>query len=203
MLKVKPSQWVCLVVVLSGCAYAPPIQEMSDARQSVRAALDAGADRYLPTIMERVDARLADAEQQLEVADYQSAEQQALAAKNEAMRARTLVMNLTSTLEIVAQAERVPTFNPNTRTIVRQALEAASRGDEVVAVMLIDQARQEAKSVLADYDLERARVLATKLRNLSTGDSIPGEVLDAAETAISNHDGPRAYGLLAPYTSSP
>lgn len=172
---------------------------MSDARQSARAALDAGADRYLPSIMERVDARLAEAEQQLEVADYRGAEQQALAAKNEAMRARTLVMTLTATLETVAKAERIPTFNPKISAILRQALDAALRGDEAVAIVLAGQARQEAEAVLANYDLERAQVIATKLRHLPAGDSIPRETLETAETAIRNHDGPRAYGLLAPY----
>jgi len=182
MLKLRPSRWVNLivVVVLSGCAYAPPIQEMSDARQSARAALDAGADRYFPTIMERVDAGLAQAEQELELTDYQSAEQKALAAKNDAVRARTLVLALTSTLDVVAQAEHIATLNPNTRTILRQAIEAASRGEEAVAMVLVEQARQEAESVLA-----------TELRH----------PCEAAETAIRNREGPRAYGLLAPYSS--
>ncbi|CAK0740030.1 putative DUF4398 domain-containing protein [Gammaproteobacteria bacterium] len=201
--KVKPSRWVGLVatVILFGCANAPPIQEMSDARQSVRAAVEAGAEHYFPTIMERVDALLTKAEKELAVADFRGAEQHALAAKTEAVRARSLVLTLTSTIETVEQAERVTKLDPNTRAVLQQAQDAASQGNEAVTMAFMEQARQEAESALEDYDLERAQTLAANLRSepKRLRNSALREALEAAEAAVRHHEGHRAYGLLAPY----
>jgi hypothetical protein len=206
MFKVKPSRWVGLmaIVVLSGCAYAPPIQEMSDARQSARAAIDAGADHYLPTIMERIDDQLAEAEERLAVVDYQGAKQQALEAKSEAVRARTMVLKLTSTIETVAQAERIAQLKPDTHAVLQQALDAASRGNDTVAMVLVEKARQEAESALEGYDLERAQLLMAELKRRPEHlrSSALSEALVAAEVAIQLHEGHRAYDLLAPYATT-
>ncbi|CAK0738007.1 putative Lipoprotein [Gammaproteobacteria bacterium] len=208
MSRVRPSRWVgelIVVVVLSGCAYAPPIQEMSDARQSVRAAADVEADRYFPTLMKDVVAQLTTAEKRLAVADYRGAEQQALAAKSDAVRVRGMVLTLTSTMELITQAERITQLKPSTRAILQQALNAALQGGEAVAMVLAEQARQEAESALEEHDLERAQTLAANLRSQSepTQNAELRAALENAEAAIQRREGHQAYGLLAPYAYPP
>jgi hypothetical protein len=177
------------------------MQEMSDARQSAQAAIDAGADHYLPGAVERVNALLAAAEQRLAVADYPGAAQQAIAAKTEAVQARALALAFVSATEAVARARRAAVLGPNTMAVLQQAMEAGLRGEEALAAVLVEQAQHEVDQALEEYDLERARRLAKSLRSQPVRSPALREALGAAEVAIRHHQGHRAYGLLAPYAT--
>lgn len=76
----------CLLLLLGACAGAP-VQEMSDARQAIRAAQAAGATERAP--QEMADAhRLIDAAQQrLQHHEYQEAARLAIEARDQALRA--------------------------------------------------------------------------------------------------------------------
>ena len=65
-----------------------PVQEMSNARQTIQAARDAGADIRTPERLAQAEALLQQASQQLEDGDYISARNLALKAKQQAMQAR-------------------------------------------------------------------------------------------------------------------
>lgn len=51
-----------LILALTGCATAPPVQEMSDARQAIAAAKEAGAYQLAVDQIGRAEALLQDAE---------------------------------------------------------------------------------------------------------------------------------------------
>ncbi len=206
MSKTKPSRWVSVVIaiVLSGCAaYAPPIQEMSDARQSARAAVDAGAGRYFPTLIEHVNAEIFEAETRLAASDYQGAAEHALAAKTEAVRVRGLALTLVSALEVVAQAEQYSPRSKGARVLAQQALDAAARGDDGNAMRLVTEAQQEAGKVLDKHDLERAEALVIDLESdpIRLSGVALREALEAAKVAIQHREGQRAYSLLAPFAA--
>jgi hypothetical protein len=80
-----------LLALLSGCATEPPVQEMSDARQAVAAAREAGAGQYAPAMLREAEARLSEAEQSLNRGDtapnWSFARRDALAAKEIALDA--------------------------------------------------------------------------------------------------------------------
>jgi len=79
-----------LVLVLSACATSPPVQEMSDARQAIAAARDAGAETYAPQRLRDAESSLAMAESYLQdgiSSSYWSAKQSALKAKETAFDA--------------------------------------------------------------------------------------------------------------------
>lgn len=79
-----------LVLMISACATAPPVQEMSDARQAIAAARDAGAETYAPEQLREAQVSLTTAEQYLKdgiSSSYWSAKQSALKAKNTAFDA--------------------------------------------------------------------------------------------------------------------
>lgn len=82
---------VGLLAVLTACANLP-IQEMSDARQAIRAARDAGAEIYATDTLETAERLLDTAEDHLASRDYDSSREAAVAAKNEAVRARLLAL---------------------------------------------------------------------------------------------------------------
>jgi hypothetical protein len=73
-----------LAIMLSGCVHAPPVQEMSDARQAIRAAEEADAARLAPESLRDAQRFLAEAEQQLQQEAYGPARLNAVRAKNRA-----------------------------------------------------------------------------------------------------------------------
>jgi hypothetical protein len=80
--------WLCaLLLVASGCATAPPVQEMSDARQAIAAAREAGAASYDATGLRQAEEQLAQAEAQLQQRVYWDARRLAVDAKESALAA--------------------------------------------------------------------------------------------------------------------
>ena len=77
------------VAVVSGCAGAP-VQEMSNARQAVRAAEHAGATAAAPEVMGEARQLLKSAESHLRRGDYRTARDQAELARTKAVEARGL-----------------------------------------------------------------------------------------------------------------
>jgi len=76
-----------LLLLLSGCVSAPPVQEMSDARQAIGAAEEAGAARLAPESLGDARRFLEEAEQQLQQQAYGPARMNAVRARNRAAQA--------------------------------------------------------------------------------------------------------------------
>ncbi len=76
-----------LFLVLTACASAP-VQEMSDARQAIRAARQAGADQHAPYELATAQQLLDAAETELERRAYDDARRLAEDAREAAIRAR-------------------------------------------------------------------------------------------------------------------
>jgi hypothetical protein len=77
----------CLVSGLVACA-GVPVQEMSDARQAVQAALEANAMQRAPEPMNQAQTALQTAESQLKRREYRSAKYNAVEARAKAIEAR-------------------------------------------------------------------------------------------------------------------
>lgn len=71
-------------LLVAGCVSAPPVQEMSDARQAIRAAEQADADRVAGDTLDDARRFLAEAEQQIQDGAYGPARMNAVRAKNRA-----------------------------------------------------------------------------------------------------------------------
>jgi hypothetical protein len=76
-----------MALVLAGCAVAPPVQEMSDARQAIMAAESAGADRWARDAIGEARRFLAEAEEDIAGRAYGPARSNALRAQDRAVRA--------------------------------------------------------------------------------------------------------------------
>lgn len=67
---------------------APPVQEMSDARQAITAAREANASQLAPVSLKRAEESLDEATRGLEEKHYLDAREAARAARSHAIRAR-------------------------------------------------------------------------------------------------------------------
>jgi PBP1b-binding outer membrane lipoprotein LpoB len=75
-----------LAVVLSSCASAP-VQDMSNARQAIAAAQQAGAERTAAKLMAEAQQLLDLAQAALDQGDYNTARQNAIRARSAAEKA--------------------------------------------------------------------------------------------------------------------
>ena len=74
-------------LTVAGCVTAPPVQEMSDARQAIDAAEQADAGRIAADTLNAARRFLAEAEQQIQEQAYGPARINAVRAKNRAVLA--------------------------------------------------------------------------------------------------------------------
>ena len=89
--KIRMATWLwaaLFLALLGGCAVAPPIQEMSDARQAIEAAREANAEQKAPQSLHDAEAHMRRATQELEQGHYGLARDLAIAAKEQAIQAR-------------------------------------------------------------------------------------------------------------------
>ena len=75
----------------AGCETAPPVQEMSDARQAISVAKEAGAEAAAPEDIREAEALLGSAQKNLADRAYAQARRDALRAKEKALHALATV----------------------------------------------------------------------------------------------------------------
>lgn len=80
---------IAIILLISGCA-AAPVQEMSDARQAIRAAKQAGAEEKTPSVYSSAEQDLVTAQIALHRGEYSRARHRALKAREKAVLAREL-----------------------------------------------------------------------------------------------------------------
>ena len=83
-----------LSLLLSACATTAPVQEMSNARQTLHAAHQVKAQQYAPVLIDKAENLLKAAENELSDGEYAQARAYAVAAQQEAMRARQKALSV-------------------------------------------------------------------------------------------------------------
>jgi hypothetical protein len=82
-----------LLLALSACGTGPPVQEMSDARQAITVAREAGASEHAPTDLRAAEDYLDSALRNLSKKAYAEARDDAVEAKNRALAALATTEN--------------------------------------------------------------------------------------------------------------
>jgi uncharacterized membrane protein YccC len=77
-----------ILLLFTACATTAPVQEMSNARQTIQAAVEAGAETHAPDELANARKLLEEASRELEEGNYLLARDYALQAKQHAMQAR-------------------------------------------------------------------------------------------------------------------
>ncbi|MFZ5593165.1 MAG: LysM peptidoglycan-binding domain-containing protein [Pseudomonadota bacterium] len=190
----------CLVVggmvVAGGCASVPPTQEMSDARQALDAAREADAGRYSPRAMEGANQLLSQAEQKLEAGAFKQAQQSALAAKQEATRARTMAASLSAAKIALREAAADGVLSAEAQALLQQAEVAASVDDEKSAVRLAGDAKHRAEQDVNNAWLAKARALLDEANTFPAMAPDQRAVLELAEAAHHKGEGKKAHLLI-------
>lgn len=75
-----------LVLLLHGCSLLPPVQEMSNARQSLQAAKSAGAEVHDPKAFSEAQRLLDQASEKIDSGDYEQARELAIRARSIAIK---------------------------------------------------------------------------------------------------------------------
>lgn len=152
LLHALPRASLVVLTVCGGfvaCAVAPT-QEMSDARQAVQAAKDAGAPKHAPRYVNESETFLNHAERKLGIGKdgYSDARVSAIAAKESALKGRAVAIAIAAAKSTIAEAVAVGKLSPAAETALREAVKAAKDGNDVRAIQLADQAKQQAESDL-------------------------------------------------------
>jgi Domain of unknown function (DUF4398) len=81
---------IVFTLFLGACTTIAPVQEMSNARQSISAAKDANAANLATNVLSEAEQRLRSAIRELDAGEYDRARILALEAKHLALKARQL-----------------------------------------------------------------------------------------------------------------
>jgi len=131
---------IVILTVLSACASAPT-QEMSDARQSLQAAYDAGAEKYASSNLNTAEGYLTKAERELELRFYSWARNDAMLAKSEALKAQDVTGAIKAALQAIELSSADETSLTDAKSLIQQALEASESGKGKAAIRLANEAR--------------------------------------------------------------
>ena len=82
-----------LGIFITACAISAPVQEMSNARQSIRAAKEANAEKLAETLLSEAKKRLGSATRELDAGEYERARTLAIEATHLALKARQLAIS--------------------------------------------------------------------------------------------------------------
>jgi len=84
---------LAMLVLTAACSSGPPVQEMSDARQAIAVARQAGAEDHAAEQLRAAEAYLDSAQQKLSERAYAQARRDALQAKLKALDALAITEN--------------------------------------------------------------------------------------------------------------
>lgn len=187
---------LCFFLMGTGCAKIPT-QEMSDARQAIKAAHEAKAELYVPEKLSEAEKKLLDAENNLESGLIDDARQNAIFAKDSALQARNIASAIDHT-ETIWRAISVMDYKVNSFPIIlNKAKELINQNNIEQALVLIEETHKEGKRVLNQIFLDRAKALIEKARNQEMF-LHPDElaILKNAESAYARGDGDKSFNLI-------
>ena len=85
------------ICIFAACETAPPVQEMSDARQAIEVAREAGAEKFAAIHLRAAENYLASAEKKLTERAFNQARRDAVQAKMKALDALRASENVQDT----------------------------------------------------------------------------------------------------------
>ena len=80
--------FLLFIWLVQGCALSPPVQEMSNARQTIQAAKEANASKFAPEYLREAEDLMKSASEALDSGDYLNARDLAISAHQQAIKAR-------------------------------------------------------------------------------------------------------------------
>ncbi|MCV6637094.1 DUF4398 domain-containing protein [Candidatus Albibeggiatoa sp. nov. NOAA] len=184
-----------LTSFLIGCA-GIPTQEMSDARLALKAAHKAHADYYVPENIAQAQDTLNQAEQALSQGQFSKARQNALLAKEQAVKAYEMSIAIDQA-KVIWQEIAFLTYDKDINSLFQKAKEFAQQGDVTQTLYFASQVHEEGEKTLNRIYLEQAGHILKKLQTQQHSlDDKALKTLNQAELAYVNEQGKQAYNLV-------
>ncbi len=180
-----------------GCASAPT-QEMSDARQAIQAAQDAGAQRQAADALGSAQSLMGKAEQSIEAGRYEDARADALEAKKSAVAARNMALAIAAGEAALGKADKLGAEWRDSGQLLAKARLAAKAGNEGAAIKAANEAKQQGELAVNQHYLEEAKIALWEMEKVKA--SMTADQLtryQAADAAYRDHEGRNAYDLAA------
>lgn len=182
--------------LFAACAGSPPTQEMSDARQAIQAAKDAGADKHVPGLLKSSEELIQSAETKLNNKAFRKARKDAIAAKNSAMTANSVATAIKNAAVVLKKAESLGNVWRDSSRMATDAQKAAAEGDVKKALKLANTAKMEGEHAINQYYVELVTYKASKLEDSDSLNPSQKAALGAVKDALNKKDGKKALDLL-------
>jgi len=187
---------MCIINLTIACVRVPT-QEMSDARQAVKAARDSNAELYVPEKLSTAEQHLISAENSLELGFIEEARDNAIFAKNSALQARNIAVAIDHA-ETIWRAIAAMGYSSQDARISIEEIKTLAQSDQIEkALVLVEKSHKEGKRVLNQIFLGHAKSLIDKVK--ARKDSLnPDElaILKNAESAHFMGDGEKSFSLI-------
>lgn len=182
-----------IIVIVAGCVRVPT-QEMSDARQAIKAAHEVHAQKQAPTALKLAEESLIQAEESLQAGYLARASRQALFAKEQAVKTHDLAVAFIRA-KTVWQTVQSLGYRYEAQEWLMKAQQAALENDIESALSLTQQAYQKGELVLNEAYLETTKRLINQIVShpLSTTQIT---ILEAALVAYRQQEGEKSYHLI-------
>lgn len=186
-----------VLTVATGCATAPT-QEMSDARQAIQAARNAGARDHAPRALDSAEGLVSRAEQAIEGGRYDQARADAVASKKDAVKARNIALAIGDAAAVLDEANGLGFEWRDSQKILGRARTAAQAGDEGAAVQIANLAKRQGENAIEQYYMEAAKVMLWEAEGRQ-GEMNATQLDDyrAAQAAYLDKEGRKAYDLIS------
>lgn len=183
-----------LIGMVLGCANVPT-QEMSDARQALKAAKNVHAEQYASLVLQDAEQTLIQAEENLQTGLFNQARSDAVAAKEKALRAYDMAVAIENAQTIWQTISALFYDENNINELLKKAHNAAQQGDTENTIQFANKAYTQGEKLLNQIYLERTHLIIDKLRGKSLSDD-ELDILVKAEKAYQEQDGKKAYELV-------
>lgn len=135
-----------MMLVVIGCTNMPT-QEMSNARQALKAANNVKAEYYVPTIWAQAKQYLIQAEQYLETNQFYQARKFAINAKQQAVNAHNMAAAIEHAINVWQNLTVMGNSTPKIRRLLEKAQKAARQGEVDKTIAFADAVSRQGKSI--------------------------------------------------------
>ncbi len=184
-----------VITIMVGCAYVPT-QEMSDARQAIKAAREVKAISYVPANLTVAEQSLTTAEHYLEAGQFNQARLNAKLATEQAVNAYKMTVALTRAKTMGENLTKIGYATQTVNDLLKQATASAQQQDVDKTITLADEAYHQAELSLNQAQLEQAHLMIEKIQtqqaHLNQHELM---ILRSAQLAYRRYQGRKAYDL--------
>lgn len=185
---------IWLIYLSVGCA-SIPTQEMSDARQAIKAAYKANADYHVPQNLAQAESAMQQAELALSEGQFTLAKQNAKEAKEYAIKAYDMATAI-ERMRVIWQEIAFLSHEHDMGELFNQAEQFAKQGDVHKTLHFVAKLHEEGAKTLNRLYLQQTKSKLDKLQALiNTLESAESQLLEQARLAYLARQGKLAYEL--------